>query len=153
MKEFLRNELDDSEYRIREDIHSNPLKINHPQRGSRFSLDYEPDACLEHHHNRVIVGVVVFEILDKQNEAKTIADIVRCIFLGNCERLIFIAKTQAGQLYVKNVVDTILGSLFKLYSKIPFGKNKAKNIKNVILDVDVILSFHMKTEIKRLLEN
>lgn len=114
------------------------MKIDNPSRGSAFNLDYEPDACMIKKRNNKLI---IFEVLDTQSDVKTIADIIRCLFIRYCERLIFITKDENHQQQIKKVVDTIISNL-----KLWLG-DKGRNM----MSIDVIIKPELEKALEKLL--
>ena len=123
LKKLLKQVYQNENCVLVEDLRKYPLKIYNPSRGSTFSIDYEPDACMKKKRNN---KYIIFEVLDTQNDTKTIADLIRCLFVKYCEMLIIVAKDEAHQKDVKNLVDTIVANF---YSNKLMGKSEMFFIK------------------------
>lgn len=51
---------------------------------------YNPDFCLTYKKPKHVDNLIIFEIVDTQTPEKTVYDILRIKFLGNCRKAIFI---------------------------------------------------------------
>jgi len=71
-----------------------------------LTIAYNPDVHYELRHSKI-----VFEVLDKQSEPKTIADITRSFLTPNVTQVYFFVKTTNAQRKVTDLCDVILSKL------------------------------------------
>ena len=88
--------------RIRQSGHY--LHINHPTKN--LTIVYNPEVHFELRHSKI-----VFEVLDSQKEAKTIADIIRSFLVPNVTQVYFFVKTTNTEQKVSDLCDVILSKL------------------------------------------
>lgn len=89
--------------RVRQSGH--PLHINHPTR--RLSILYNPDVHFEMRNRKIIV----FEVLDSQQEVKTIADIIRSLLAMHVSQVYFFVDSIEKRDEVYDLCDVILSKL------------------------------------------
>ena len=80
------------------------LHITHPTRA--LTIVYNPDVRFELRHS-----IIVFEVLDTQTEAKTIADIIRSFLAQNVTQVYFFVKNTQAEQDVSDLCDVILSKL------------------------------------------
>ena len=99
------------------------IKLNCATRNCDCVLKYEPDSCLAYKPlNHRTERLIIFEILDRQNEATTIADTVRIILSGNCRKAYFISPNKSKHAMAKRVLDTVI-SKFKVLLNVKTKKD------------------------------
>lgn len=81
-----------------------PLTIKSPINPSRYHIEYKPDVRFVFQNKQQLA----FEILDSQIEAKTIADLVRCVYSEAVTDVLFIVKNATKRDKVLNAMRVIL---------------------------------------------
>lgn len=98
-----------------------PLHINHPTK--KLVMLYYPDVYFELKNRKK----VVFEVIDKQSNDKTVADIFRCFLSPNVSQVYFVVKSSAKEKEVSEMCDIILSKLADEFntkkSKLPIEVN------------------------------
>jgi hypothetical protein len=81
-----------------------PLLIKSPKNPKTYNILYKPDMRFTFHNKQQLI----FEILSTQIEAKTIADIIRCVYSDSVTDLIFIVCSEYKNKKVFNVSTVII---------------------------------------------
>lgn len=93
-------------------------------------MKYNPDFCLWYKPHKLSKQTIIFEIIDTQDESKTIADVIRMKLLGNCRKGFFICKDEKKYAMAEKVLDVLLSNFKDIL--------KTRRKKDV-LDIDPIL--------------
>jgi len=93
-------------------------------------MKYNPDFCLRYKPHGLSEQAIIFEIVDSQDETKTIADVIRMKLLGKCRKGFFICQDNEKYKMVDKVLDVLLSNLKDLL--------KIKH-KRDVLDIQPIL--------------
>lgn len=73
-------------------VRHNSIKLTSSKRHSKSIIEYEPDYCFSFKTGKKSFEVIVFELLDSQDEEGIFADIIECACIKNCRVLIFLSK-------------------------------------------------------------
>lgn len=99
------------------------IKINDPD--SKHVIDYYPDFIIKRNLSANTYYYIVFEVIDKQQDHKTMADIARILAKPEIKRAIFICASGT-----KKETDRIVHALLGAYKE-RFSKKKKNDIINL----------------------
>ena len=103
------------------------MKINDPCPGSKDVLNYQPDCCVRRNISRNSHYLIVFEILDSQEDIKAMADIARILSTREIKKAIFISCSKEKKKETDNTISCLIGSY-----KSRFRKKKKGDIMDII---------------------
>lgn len=95
------------------------IKLNCCKKNCDCVLRYEPDFCMSYRPSRYSEQLIIFEIIDAQDEPTTIADLIRIKLSDHCRKAFFIYPDETKEKMVRMVLCTVLSNFKRLFGE-PF---------------------------------
>jgi hypothetical protein len=107
------NNKSHSDYSILEE--KNEIKINDPD--SKHVIDYDPDFIIKRNKDCHSYYFIVVEVIDKQQDSKTMADFVRILAKPEIRKALFICCNSKAKKETDRIVDVLMGACKERFKK------------------------------------
>ena len=92
-------------------------KIKIMDKDTNAVIDYDPDYVIKKHLSIHTYYFIVFEIIDKQGNEKTIADLARILATPEIRKAVFISCSEKKKKETDEIISAILGSYKDRFQK------------------------------------